>query len=88
MLVHSNVIANAIKAVGTLVRVSPEEFQRVAALQETPLVVCSRGKVFSKSWKYLTSYKGLAFHCKSKTELYFSAKSEFISAESISIPEL
>lgn len=79
---------NAIKACGTLVRVEPEEFARILSLADRPLVVRSAGGVFSKSYRYLTSYRGLAFHCKSPAELYLPADAEVVNAARISIPDL
>ena len=52
-------IANAIKASGVLVRLDPEEFAKLLARAEAPLVVAAEG--FWGGYKYLTSYRGLAF---------------------------
>lgn len=82
------VLANAIKACGTVVRLEPSEFQRILSLQEKPLIVRTVGGLFSKSYKYLTSYRGLAFHCKSPTELRVPEGSELINAKKMSIPDL
>ena len=81
-------IANAIKACGTLVRVEPHEFLKIVEKQEQPLIVRTSAGVFSSSIKYLTSYKGLAFHCKSKTELNLPQKAELINAKKFSIPDI
>lgn len=81
-------MANAIKACGTVVRVEPSEFARIASHQESPLVVRAEGGFFSTSYKYLTSYKGLAFYCKSPTELELPSKTELIRADKMSVPDL
>lgn len=81
-------IANAIKACGTLVRVEPQEFLKIIEKQEQPLIVRTTAGVFSHSIKYLTSYKGLAFHCKSQSELNLPAKAELINAKKLSIPDI
>ena len=81
-------VANAIKACGTIVRVEPSEFLRILSLQDDPLVVTTVGGVFRTTYKYLTSYRGLAFYCKSPTELRLPARSERISANKMSIPDL
>jgi hypothetical protein len=81
-------IANAIKACGTLVRVEPHEFIKIIEKEEQPLIVRTSAGLFSQSIKYLTSYKGLAFHCKSKIELNLPAKAELINAKRFSIPDL
>ena len=81
-------IGNAIKACGTLVKVEPQEFIKIVDKQDEPLVVIKSSGSFSNSTKYLTSYKGLAFHCKSLTELNIPAKAEVINAKRFSIPDL
>ena len=81
-------IANAIKACGTLVRVEPQEFLKIVIKQDQPLIVRTSPGLFSNSTKYLTSYKGLAFHCKSQTELNLPHKAELINAKKFSIPDI
>lgn len=81
-------LANAIKACGTLVRVEPSEFLRILSLQEDPLVVRSVGGFLSTSYKYLTTYRGLAFHCKNRTELPLPETAQLINANKISIPDV
>ncbi len=85
---HMVQVANAIKAMGTVVRVEPEEFIKILRLQDEPLLVRSEGGMFSKSFRYLTTYRGLAFHCKSSTELTFPVRVQLIQAEKMSIPDL
>ena len=84
----ASAVANAIKASGTLVRVEPGEFARILKLQLRPLVVRAEGGLFTKSYKYLTSYSGLAFYCKSAAELRLPQSAELIEAAKIHIPEL
>ena len=81
-------IANAIKACGTLVKVEPQEFLKIIEKQDQPLVVRTSAGVFSNSIKYLTSYKGLAFHCKSATELSLPPKAELINSKKFSMPDI
>ncbi len=57
------VIAQAIRAMGVIVRIEPNEFERILARQDSPLVVTAQGGIFSTTYQYLTSYKGLAFFC-------------------------
>lgn len=85
---YVSIIADAIKACGTLVRVEPQDFLKIVEKQEHPLVVRKAGGAFSQSIKYLTSYKGLAFHCKSQVELTLPANVELINARKFSIPDL
>lgn len=81
-------IANAIKACGTIVRVEPDEFLRILDLQDSPLIVCNKGGFLSTSYRYLTSYKGLAFFCKSRAALNLPGDSQLIQANKISIPDM
>ena len=81
-------VANAIKACGTLIQVEPDEFIRILSLQENPLIVRATGGFFTTSYKYLTTYRGLAFHCKSPTELRLPDEAELIDAKKISMPDL
>ena len=81
-------IANAIKASGVVVNVKPEDFAAVLRRTERPLVVASEGGLFSTSYKYLTSYKGLAFYTKARTPLMLPPDAEVVRAQGISIPQL
>ena len=79
-------IANAIKASGVLVRVEPREFAKIIARTDAPLVVIATGGIFSTNFRYLASYKGLAFYTKSKEEIPLPADAEVVSARDINIP--
>ena len=79
-------IANAIKASGVLVKVSPEDFGKIVRKSEKPLVIYSTGGFFSTNHQYLTSYKGFAFFTKSKVPFDLSPKIETIVADRIWIP--
>ena len=78
----------AIKACGPVVQVKPEQFMRVLAKIEEPLVVTAVSTFFRTRYKYLTSYKGLIFYTKSNEPLQMSMSVETISAKKISVPEL
>jgi len=84
----SDSIANAVKACGTLIHVEPNEFIKVLTFQKNPLIVRTKGGFISTSYKYLTSYKGLAFFCKSRTELHLPAESQLIHANKMAIPDI
>ncbi len=84
----SAAIANAVKACGTIVHVEPDEFVKILSFQKNPLIVQARGGFLTKSFKYLTGYKGLAFFCKSRTELPLPGESQRIQANKISIPDM
>ena len=77
----------AVKASGTIVRVEANEFLKILAKTKTPLVVQHEGGVFGKKYYYLTSYKGLAFHTKSKTPLNLPGDIELIAAQTFWMPD-
>jgi hypothetical protein len=79
-------IANAIKASGVIVHVSQEDFQKILLLSESPLVICATGGFISKTYRYMTSYKGFAFFTKCPVPLAFPPRTETILAKKIWIP--
>ena len=79
-------IANAIKASGAIIRVDPDNFQKIMAKMDMPLVVRAEGGVISRKYRYLTSYKGLTFYTKSSSELRFGGDIEMVLARKIWIP--
>ncbi|MFL6333007.1 MAG: hypothetical protein ACJ754_06635 [Pyrinomonadaceae bacterium] len=79
-------IANAIKASGVVVQVSPADFLAVLRKVENPLVVYAEGGFFSKNYQYLVSYKGFAFFTKSSQTILLPAGVETIAARKIWIP--
>ena len=79
-------IAQAIKASGTIVKVEPKEFESILARQSGLLVVTAQGGLFTASYQYLTSYKGLAFFCKSPTALNLPSGHEVVIAQKIWMP--
>ena len=79
-------IANAIKASGVVVRVTPADFQNILRKSEKPLVICATGGLISTNYQYLTSYKGFAFFTKSPSPLELSPKIEIILADKIWVP--
>ncbi len=79
-------IANAIKASGVLVRVSPEDFQAILRRARDPLIVCGRAGFFHKAYAYLMSYRGLAFYTKSPEPIPLPSTAEAVTADRIWIP--
>ena len=79
-------IAQAIRASGVLVRVSPDDFQKILQKTERPLVVYAAGGFFTSNHQYLTSYKGFAFFTKSAAEIILPFGTETILANKIWIP--
>ena len=84
----SAAIANAVKACGTIVHVQPDEFLKILSFQKNPLIIRTKGGLLAKTYKYLTSYKGLAFFCRNRTELALPGESQLIQAKRISIPDM
>jgi hypothetical protein len=81
------VAAEAMKAIGAIVIVEPQDFLNILAKTEKPLVVHSPSGLMTK-FKYLTSYKGLTFFTKSKDALLIPASAETITAKKIAIPQM
>lgn len=81
-------VANAVKAIGSIVKLTPEEFSRVLSTVSDPLVVTSTGGLFSKWHKYLFAYRGLTLYCKSSSELLLPGGAQVIEAQKISIPDI
>ena len=80
-------VVNAIKASGVVVRLEPAEWMTILKRTDAPLVVVAQGGMIKKHFRYLTSYRGLAFYTKSNDALVLPGRTEVISARSISIPE-
>jgi len=84
---HAAILANAIKASGSIVRVEPEVFARLLGRVDKPLVVYMQGGFFSKNHQYLTSYKGLTFYTKSGEQIDVPKSAEIIVAEKMWTPQ-
>jgi hypothetical protein len=79
-------IARAIKASGTIVRVSPRDFDAIVKRSPKALVIHTQGGVFSTKHQYFVSYKGFAFYTKTAAALILPADAEVVEAEKIWIP--
>jgi len=79
-------IANAIKASGVLVRVTPSDFQALISRIEGALVIQAEGGFFTTRYRYLVSYKGFAFYTKSSEPIQLPPRVETIRAGKIWIP--
>lgn len=80
-------IAAAKRASGVVVSVTPENFSKIVARTQKPLVVHATAGLFSTSYLYMTTYRGLAFYTKSRQPVGLPAGAELIAAESIWIPQ-
>ena len=85
--VAAMMIAAAKRASGVVVSVTPENFLKIVARTEKPLVVHASGGVFSTTYQYMTPYRGLAFYTKSRKPVELPAGAELVAAESIWIPQ-
>ena len=83
---HYAAIAEAVKASGAVVRVESEEFYKILAKAENPLVIIAKGGLIKPSYQYLTGYKGFVFFTKSPSPLNLSSNIEVVSAKNIWIP--
>ncbi len=81
-----NQMVQAVRASGIIVQVEPQEFQKVLAQTKDALVVVAQGGLFSSHFKYLVSYKGLAFYTKSKTRLSLPGDAHTVQANKIWVP--
>jgi hypothetical protein len=79
-------IANAIKASGVVVRVTPADFHTILRKVENPLVIYAKGGFFSTNHLYLVSYKGFAFFTKSSEPMFLPPSVETIVAGKIWLP--
>ncbi len=79
-------IANAIKASGVVVRVTPADFHTILRKVENPLVIYAKGGFFSTKHLYLVSYKGFAFFTKSSEPMLLPLSVETIVAGKIWSP--
>ncbi len=76
----------AIQASGVIVIVEPDEFIGILKRQPGALVVHATGGLFSTNYRYLTSYKGLAFYAKARAPLDLPPGTELVRAKSIWVP--
>jgi hypothetical protein len=79
-------IVKAIKASGVPVNLDPAEFLKILGRVPNPLVVAATGGLFTKNYKYLMGYKGLALYTKSAEPLQLPSGAEVIAARSLWTP--
>ncbi len=79
-------IANAIKASGSIVKVDSRDFQSIVQRTERPLIVMVKPGFLFRTYRYLSSYKGLTFYTKSATPLNLPGDAELINCRDIYIP--
>ena len=80
------IIANAIKASGTVVKIEPDEFAKILARIEKPLVIYAEGGLISTNHQYMVSYKGFAFYTKADDQIALPKNTEVVVTDKIWIP--
>lgn len=76
----------AIKSMGTIVKVEPDVFMKMVQRQEAPLVVRAKAGFLWNKHAYLVSYKGFVFYTLTGDELPLPGSAEIVVAKSIYIP--
>lgn len=79
-------IANATKASGAIVKMNPDQFEKLVMKQTDLVVVVAESGLFSKKLNYLTNYKGLFIYTKSDKPVRLPGRAEIIHADNIWIP--
>ncbi len=79
-------IAQAVRAMGAIVQVEPQEFEKILKKATEPLIVCAKGGLFGTKYQYLSSYKGLIFYTKTETPVQLPQGAEVVPAKKIWIP--
>ena len=80
-------IQNAVKASGGIVKINPDDFLGLISKMDDALIVEAPAGVFTKVWKYITSYKGFFFYTKTKNRLSIPNRHELIKSRKIWVPE-
>lgn len=83
---HAAAIANAIKAMGTIVEVEVDDFRKILNKVEEPLVITAKSWAFGTRYKYLTSYHGFVFYTRTTTPMSLGGKVEVVAARRIWLP--
>jgi hypothetical protein len=76
----------ALRASGPIVRIEPSDFTLLVFRMEEPLVVTAVSRLFKRSHRYLTCYKGMFFCTRSAEPLQLGARTEVVRARRIWIP--
>jgi hypothetical protein len=79
-------VAKAIKASGAIVRLQPDEFQKLLDQNAQGLVVHALGGLFSPRHRYLMGYKGLAFYTSAREPMPLPSTCQVVEAKRIWIP--
>lgn len=80
-------VASAKSTIGPFVVCEPIEFQNLLARCETPIIVCAEKGMLTKTFQYLTSYRGLVFYTESGFPIEMPTQAEVVSARQIVMPK-
>ncbi len=83
---YAAVVANAVKASGSLVKLEEKDFARILEKARSGLVVHASSGVFSTKHQYLVSYKGFTFFHVCREPVRIPDGFEIIEAKSIWMP--
>jgi hypothetical protein len=76
----------AVRAMGVIVKVKPEEFVKIVRRASEPLIVRAPHGIFSSKHDYLVSYKGFAFYTSTNEDLRLPPDAELMEADSMYVP--
>ena len=76
----------AIKSMGPIVKVEPDEFMKIINSAESSLVVFAKGGFLNTKFRYLTNYRGLYFFTSASEKLNLPGKAEVVAATRIWVP--
>ena len=69
---YAAAMAQAVKAMGAIVKVEEAAFHKILSQSEQPLVLSAPpGGFFQKYYRYATSYRGFIFYMESKQPVMF-----------------
>jgi len=87
--IHAATVANAVKAFGSIVELTPESFVNLLDQIEEPLIVAKfPGGVFDNKYQFLVGHKGFVFYTKSREKIPLPPQANIIEARRIGLPSL
>jgi hypothetical protein len=81
-------VANATKAMGGIVQLEPDDFQRLVQRIDDALVVVAETRFLGTRYQYVMGHRGLVFHAKSREPLRLGSRADVIRAKRIAMPSL
>lgn len=81
-------IAQAKRAIGAIVELNPDDFQKIINDEEKPFIVVSRGGFIRKYYQYFAGCNGLVFYARPIDTIQFKSSTKVIEAKKITIPDL